>query len=406
MNPRIVPRSEHIMSRRQIREEALRVLYRLDSSGHIAYLAGGCVRDLLLHRKPKDFDVVTDAPPNRVRGLFRNCRLIGRRFRLAHIIFPGGIVEVATFRSGQPPPEAGDGAAPPPATPMLRTEDGMIVRDNVFGTPEEDALRRDFTINALFYSIRDFSIHDYVHGLPDLNRGLIRSIGDPRIRFVEDPVRMIRAIRFASAMNFAIEDRSYDAIEEFGSKIALAARSRLYEEILKLFFCGNAQRVFYYIQKTGLLRILFPPFGHWLDTPEGLAAVPRMESAFRAIDARTNDNHPVSPALLFALIFGAYHEALAAPRIAHGHNPAATLGAAVTKHLAELAPHMQIPKQVAFTVADITAIQPKLIARRPKDVARLPSRPFFDDALDYLRFAGQWNGQSPTVATWWAHHAR
>ena len=228
--PVIIPRTEHPISRKWISPNAVRVLYRLKESGHVAYLVGGGVRDLILGREPKDFDIATDASPNEVKKIFRNCRLIGRRFRLAHIHFHDEIIEVATFRSNisdepdapaapetvvapEPTaPLAGEAAAPPsPGAPaaarprpprMLKTEDGMILRDNVFGTPEQDAIRRDFTVNALFYSIADYSVIDYVSGMADLRKGLIRIIGDPVVRFTEDPVRMVRAVRFAALLGF------------------------------------------------------------------------------------------------------------------------------------------------------------------------------------------------------------
>jgi poly(A) polymerase len=264
LRPTIIPRSEHSISRKWISPNALRVLYRLKDSGKYAYLVGGGVRDLLLGREPKDFDIVTDATPGEIKKLFRNCRLIGRRFRLAHIHFHNEIIEVATFRSnsteeetrlefkaeatsaepvtGLPPTTEVPAPERPKPPRMLKTEDGMILRDNVFGTPEQDALRRDFTVNALFYNIADFSVIDYVGGMQDLRNGSIRIIGDPLVRFTEDPVRMVRAVRFAAMLGFEIEKNTSQAMLELKEKIALASSARMYEEVLKLFMLGEGEK--------------------------------------------------------------------------------------------------------------------------------------------------------------------
>src|ERR1700757_2759877 len=212
VEPRVIPRAEHSMSRRDIDPDALRVLYRLRQFNHIAYLVGGSVRDLLLSRRPKDFDIGTSAHPYQVKKLFRNCWIIGRRFRLAHVKFGSKVIEVATFRRQVQAGEevVQDGVpGPDPATPEGEL---LLHRDNTFGTPEEDAFRRDFTINALFYDIATFSIIDYVDGLDDLRAGIVRSIGDPHVRLREDPVRMIRAIALAARLDFRIEDSLLAAI--------------------------------------------------------------------------------------------------------------------------------------------------------------------------------------------------
>src|SRR5436309_9067916 len=210
--PRVIPRAEHPISRRDIDPDALKVLYRLRQFNHIAYLVGGSVRDLLLARRPKDFDIGTSAHPYQVKKLFRNCWIIGRRFRLAHVRFGQKIIEVATFRRQVEPGEevVQDGVpAPDPTTPQ---GEQLIHHDNTFGTPEEDAFRRDFTINALFYDIATFSIIDYVGGLDDVRAGIVRSIGDPSVRVLEDPVRMMRAVALASRLGFAIDPPVLGAI--------------------------------------------------------------------------------------------------------------------------------------------------------------------------------------------------
>ena len=230
ITPTVIPRSQHIISRMQISDSALKVLYRLKNAKYKAYLVGGAVRDILLGRKPKDFDVVTDAKPEQIRELFRNCRLIGRRFRLAHIQFGKEIIEVSTFRAPHHISDKSEGHA----------KDGRIIRDNVYGDIDDDVWRRDFTINALFYNIEDFSIIDYVGGIKDLETGQLRLIGDPKKRYVEDPVRMLRAIRFSSKLGLSINSGTESSIGVYSNLLENIPSARLYEEILKLFMSGHA----------------------------------------------------------------------------------------------------------------------------------------------------------------------
>src|SRR5438309_1786497 len=244
MEPIVVPRSEHSLSRRDIVPDALKVLYRLRDFGYTAYLVGGSVRDLLLGRRPKDFDIGTSAHPYQVKKLFRNCWIIGRRFRLAHVKFGTKVIEVATFRRQLAPGEeiVQDGVpAPDPATPEGAH---LIHHDNTFGTPEKDAFRRDFTINALFYDIATFSVIDYVNGLEDLRAGIVRSIGDPEVRFKEDPVRMLRAIALASRLDFTIDPPSMDAIRAHRHEISRSSPARLLEEFYKILRNGYAEKTF------------------------------------------------------------------------------------------------------------------------------------------------------------------
>jgi len=244
-----IDRSAHPISRRSIPENVLKVLYRLHRSGYRAYLCGGSVRDLLMSRTPKDFDVVTDAHPAEVRRLFRNSRIIGRRFRLVHIIFQDQVVEVATFRREPERPVPGDDA---------ETEDFLITDDNTFGSPLQDARRRDFTINALFYNIADFSVIDYVGGIDDLREGRVRVIGDPDLRFREDPVRMMRAIEFASRLGFEIEEATYQGILRHRNDILKASPPRVSEEILELLRRGWSRGAIRLMVDTALLEPLLP----------------------------------------------------------------------------------------------------------------------------------------------------
>jgi poly(A) polymerase len=279
--PVIVPRAEHPISRRDIDPDALKVLYRLQQFNYVAYLVGGSVRDLLLQRRPKDFDVGTDAHPYQIKKLFRNCWIIGRRFRLAHVRFGSKTIEVATFRrnilpgtenepatteppfeaSGEPSREAHRRSAEahtPPDRVEAPAVDMLIRHDNTFGTPEEDAFRRDFTINALFYDVATRSIIDYVGGLEDLRHRVIRSIGDPGQRFQEDPVRMLRAVAFAARLDFALDPAVVDAIRDHHALIANASPARLMEEYYKVLRSGAAEKTFRLLAKHHLLEAITP----------------------------------------------------------------------------------------------------------------------------------------------------
>src|SRR5687767_3534967 len=252
VEPTIVPRSAHTISRRDIDPDALKVLYRLHEQNYIAYLVGGSVRDLLLSRRPKDFDIGTSAHPHQVKKIFRNCWIIGRRFRLAHVKFGSKTIEAALATPADV--IAPDEALPPEpdaaSTPRRRATDRLIQRDNTYGTPEEDAFRRDFTVNALFYDIGTFSIIDYVDGLRDLDARLIRCIGDPEVRFKEDPVRMLRAVVLAARLQFTIDEPILDAIAAHPHEIAKSAPARLLEEYYKILRSGHAEEAFRQLAAT------------------------------------------------------------------------------------------------------------------------------------------------------------
>ncbi len=430
MNPRIIARSDHALSRKWISPNALRVLYRLKERGYLAYLVGGGVRDLLLGREPKDFDIATNATPGEIKKIFRNCRLIGRRFRLAHIYFHNDIIEVATFRSSAPEePAAGHlvavaeqpapAAVPapsrlpaplPPVRPrpprMLKTEDGMILRDNVFGSPEEDALRRDFTVNALFYNIADFTVIDYVGGMQDLRQGLIRIIGDPDVRFVEDPVRMVRAVRFAAMLGFEIEENTYRALLELRDKVAQASPARLYEETLKLFLQGEAGKTYDLLKKTGMLGVLFPRVNEWLDTEtEGFPHI-RIGKALEWVDAGIQAGRQVSPPLLFALMTGQYLEEKTAEFGVAGVSSLGALEQAVAAFLKEETHRVQIPRKVGLAMRDILWNQRRFEKTGGKYPLYFSKKPGFEESLDYLHFMCELTGEKKDLLDWWQKFVR
>ena len=432
--PVIIPRTEHPISRKWISPNAVRVLYRLKESGHLAYLVGGGVRDLLLGREPKDFDIATDASPNEVKKIFRNCRLIGRRFRLAHIHFHDEIIEVATFRSNitdepeapaasvavaapEPPaPAPGGGSAPvsaeatvtarPRPPRMLKTEDGMILRDNVFGTPEQDAIRRDFTVNALFYSIADYSVIDYVNGMADIRRGLIRIIGDPVVRFTEDPVRMVRAVRFAALLGFEIEERTYEALLEHKDKIALASPARMYEEVQKLFLLGEGEKTFQMLRHTGMFGVLFPHINAWLDTEvDGFPQI-WVGKALEWVDICVQTGRKVEPHILFSLMFGKYIEEKWKQLRDTGMVPLDALDKAVAEFLGEVVPRVQIPRKAALAIRDILWNQGRFEKTQGKAPLYFLRRPGFADTFEYLRFTSEFTGDRLELRAWWKDFIR
>ncbi|HEY6873380.1 MAG TPA: polynucleotide adenylyltransferase PcnB [Geobacteraceae bacterium] len=414
--PLIIPRGDHPISRKMLSPNALRVLYRLRDNGFTAYLVGGCVRDLLLGREPKDFDLVTDATPGQIKRLFRNCRLVGRRFRLAHLHFADEIVEAATFRSPVPdepeseggePSDAGGAEEVPRRPPRhLKSEEGMLLRDNVFGTPEEDALRRDFTVNALFYNIADFTIIDYAGGMEDLQKGVIRTIGEPRVRFTEDPVRMLRAVRFAAMLGFSIEPATWDAILDQSDAITMAAPPRLYEEVLKLFLLGEGEKSYQLLRQTGLFAALFPRFSAWLDRETDGFPHTRVGKALDWVDSRVQRGEHVPPQLLLALMFGQYLEEKGERFRQEGAHPQPAVDMAVAELLEEISPTVQVAGKVGWLVRHMLGYQHRFGKTPGRNPASFLRRPGFGDALDYLCCTAEITGENRELCAWWRNYLR
>jgi poly(A) polymerase len=383
-DPVIVPRADHPISRRNIDSDALRVLYRLHEHDHTAYLVGGSVRDLILGRRPKDFDIGTSAHPYQIKRLFRNCWIIGRRFRLAHIKFGQKTIEVATFRKNVPespadPPAEPDSvvvasAAPPSAEPEAAASDHAH-HDNTFGTAEEDAFRRDFTINGLFYDIGTYAVIDYVNGLADLERKLIRSIGDPRVRFVEDPVRMFRAAVLGARLGFDLDRLVLEAIAEHRGLIAKASPARLLEEYYKVLRSGAAQASFEALGRVRLLELITPELRHpsaavW----DSLARLDRYRQRFESAPPELTNTLLVGALLVPTGVLNRRpHGADADPkkeRVSFGMLPVARKDIERLRHAMQLLPRLTEPEL-------------------PPRVARsLPHRPAFDDALTWLEVFG------------------
>jgi poly(A) polymerase len=387
---RIIPRDQHTISRKDISPNALRVLYRLRDAGFTGYLVGGAVRDLLVGGHPKDFDVATDATPEQVKQLFRNCRLIGRRFRLAHVVFGREIIEVATFRAN-----IDDGSGD------REMDNGRLVRDNVFGSIEDDAVRRDFTANALYYAIEDFSVRDYVGGFEDVQARTLKLIGDPEERYREDPVRMLRAVRLAAKLNFEIEASTAEPIARLAPLLASAAPARLFEEILKLFLSGHAVASFEGLERFGLTQALLPETAAALASNRSGALRRMVLEGLRGTDRRVANDEPVSPAFLFALLlWPAYCRALMGLQAQGVHAEEAQRRAAdrVTLHQVTT---VALPRRFSLPMQEIWLLQTRFANRQRKRVMRLLSHPRFRAAYDFLvlRLAAS-NEHADDVAFW------
>ncbi len=349
------------------------MLYRLSNAGFDAYLVGGGVRDLLLGRTPKDFDVATNARPEQVRQVFRNCRLVGRRFVLAHVHFGQEIVEVATFRAAHHEADEGEGLM----------ENGRIVRDNVYGTLEQDALRRDFTVNALYYNIRDFSVVDYSTGMADLHSGILRLMGDPVNRYREDPVRMLRAVRFIAKLGFTIHSGTESPIATMGHLLEDIPPARLFDEALKLLLAGFGQRAFTLLRHYGLFRHLFP------QTEAGLVhggeyALNFLSQALQDTDQRLAQGKSAAPAFLFAALLWEPVRHLAKRLQRDGLTEHDAFQRAGDQIVTRQANHVALPRRHIIQTQEIWTLQFRLENTRGKRALRLLEHPRFRAAYDFL----------------------
>ncbi|QHM96321.1 polynucleotide adenylyltransferase PcnB [Kosakonia sacchari] len=393
----VIPREQHAISRKDISENALKVLYRLNKAGYDAYLVGGGVRDLLLGKKPKDFDVTTSATPDQVRKLFRNCRLVGRRFRLAHVMFGPEIIEVATFR-GHHDEQQTD------RTISQRGQNGMLLRDNIFGSIEEDAQRRDFTINSLYYSIADFTVRDYVGGMRDLEEGVIRLIGNPETRYREDPVRMLRAVRFAAKLNMRISEETAEPIPRLATLINDVPPARLFEESLKLLQAGYGYETYRLLREYGLFQPLFPSITRYF-TEKGDSPMERIiDQVLKNTDNRIRNDMRVNPAFLFAAMFW-YPLLENAQRITQEGGLAYydAFALAMNDVLDEACRSLAIPKRITTLIRDIWQLQLRMSRRQGKRSWKLMEHPKFRAAYDLLalRAEAENNGELQRLAKWW-----
>ena len=393
--PTVIPRPEHNISRSNISPNAVKVLYRLHNHGHQAFLVGGGVRDLLLGLEPKDFDVATDAHPEEIRKLFNNCRLIGRRFRLAHIRFGREIIEVATFRASanQVDAEEEDDRTVHDAT-------GRILRDNVYGSIDDDIWRRDFTANALYYNIADFSVWDYTGGVSDVRQRILRLIGDPVTRYREDPVRLLRAVRFAAKLDFAIADESAQPIRELAPLIQDVPAARLYEEALKLFHTGSAGRSFELLLEYDLFEQLFPETAEIIDSsPADLEFIRR---GLANTDARVLSDKPVTPMFMFAiLLWPAIRARAEDTQEQDGCTELQAIEAASSAVVQDQVGRLSIPRRFSAPMREMLTMQPKFLRRRGPRAARLLNHRRFRAAYDFLLLRAACGQESQELADWW-----
>lgn len=364
----------------------MKTLYTLKDAGYEAYVVGGGVRDLLMGLKPKDFDLATDARPEQVRALFRNCRLIGRRFVICHVRWGDEILEVTTFRG-------------PITDSHERDETGRILADNEYGTLEQDAFRRDFTVNALYYDIRDFSIVDFTGGLDDLRHRELRLIGDPEQRYREDPVRMIRAVRIANKLGFHLDERAAAPIFSLSHLLAEVPAARLFDEIIKILQSAEAVANFRWLLNLGMFAQMFPVVMPHLQQRGGKEFV---EAALESTSARMRAEQPVSPAFLYAaLLWPAVtlrYEQLMAQEGAH---PNVAIVQASEEVLAQAVLRVAIPKRFSFPMREIWQLQPRFEMRKGGRAKRLMTHPRFRAAYDFLLLRARC-GQAPQeLADWW-----
>ena len=475
--PRIISRAEHNISRSDISPNALRVLYRLKDAGYQAFLVGGCVRDLMLGRHPKDFDVATNALPDQVRALFRNCRLIGRRFRLAHVYFGREVIEVATFRAASAPAASDEPVSedeleesealneaqldeldeldeeesadeddaeldidapddtsesptpqpPPQATASAKDESvavereqlesepglagvdhervhdphGRLLRDNVYGTIDEDVWRRDFTANALYYNIADFSVWDYVGGADDVAARRLRLIGDAETRYREDPVRMLRAARFEAKLSFSIEPASAAPIARLKPLLAGVPPARLFDETQKLFLTGHGERSFEVLRQHALLAELFPTIEKYLTAHPGSAVERLLRLGLRNTDARVAADKPVTATFLFALLLYGPIVALIETLPPQRWHEISAISGACERALREASARVSIPRRIALGVREMYTLQPRLEYPRGKRVLRLLEQPRFRAGFDLLQLRSELGLASAEIARWW-----
>ncbi len=407
----VIPRAEHCISRAAISPNALKVLYRLKEAGYQGFLVGGAVRDLLLGITPKDFDVATNALPDEVRRIFRNCRLIGRRFRLAHVHFGQEIIEVATFRAAAAPEredaeddgdeEAAAAAAPGDTTHRAFDTTGRILRDNIYGTIEEDVWRRDFAANGLYYNIEDFSIWDFVDGVNDVRARRLKLIGDPETRYREDPVRMLRAVRFAAKLDFSFEESTEEPIRDLGALLDGVPPARLFDECLKLFLSGFGVKSFKLLQHYGLFDHLFPMSAAAMRLPPYAYAQQMLELGLANTDARIAADKPVTPTFLFAiLLWGAVLRELNERQA--GPSPDLTqLMQACDTVLRAQQSRVAIPRRYGVPMRELLMLQPRFSRRSGVKSLSLLQHPRFRAAYDFLLLRAQAGVADPELAQWW-----
>jgi poly(A) polymerase len=375
---RIIPRAEHSISRTAISPNALRVLYRLREAGYEAFLVGGCVRDLLIGITPKDFDIATSALPEEVKRTFRNCRLIGRRFRLAHVHFGQDVVEVATFRaSANADAERDDGE-------VVLDQSGRILRDNIYGKIGEDVWRRDFTANALYYNIADYSVWDYVGGVGDVESGTLRVIGDPVQRYQEDPVRMLRAVRFAAKLAFRLHPDSEQPLFDIGHLVETVPPARLLDEVEKLLLGGYALETFELLRHYDLFKYLFPLSDAMLDEQGADTFRTLVTHGLANSDARVDEGKPITLVFLLAVLLWGPIRRQAHDLVEQGESPVDALRIATQEIADAQQARVALPRRLTQAIGEVLSLQPRFDEPSGRRALRLLDHPRFRAAYDFM----------------------
>ena len=403
MNPTIITRDQHCISRKNISSGCLKVLYTLNDAGYQAFIVGGAVRDLLLGKQPKDFDVATDATPEQVKAEFRNARIIGRRFRIVHVIMGREIIEVSTFRAGNTESVEIQGeklARSVKHIDSAHSNSGMILRDNVYGTLEQDVMRRDFTVNALYYTVRQFVVHDYVDGVTDLDNRQLRMIGDPEQRYREDPVRILRAIRLSAKLGFNIEEQTAAQIKPLAQLLESIPAARLFDEILKMFFAGSSLQVFNSLQKYDVFKHLFPETAKELKHNE--MANKLLCLAFASTDQRINDLKSVTPAFLLAAILWPALQKIYKQNLNHKMPPMVAMHQAAQSVVSEQINHISIPKRFSIPMREIWEFQLRLPRLNRANTTITHKR--FRAAYDFVLLREQSGEDLQGLGKWWTEY--
>jgi poly(A) polymerase len=400
--PLIIPRDEHQISRKFISDGALKVIARLRAGGFQGYLVGGGVRDLLLGKHPKDFDVATDARPEQIRELFRNSRIIGRRFKIVHVRFGPEIIEVTTFRGAhaQFAADTEEEDARPDVPGSMRSESGMLLRDNVYGTIEEDAIRRDFTVNALYYTTENFAVYDYADGLKDLRAKSIRIIGDAATRYREDPVRMLRAIRFAAKLDFSIEPNTAEPIRRLAGLLRDIPAARMFDEILKLLMGGHGRATYLLLSEYGLFEVLFPASAEAIDL--GLPSANELIlEALANTDQRIADEKPVTPAFIYAALLWPALQQEVSLLATQGLSEQLALQQAIQATIDRQQRHTSIPRRFSQPMREIWELQWRLPRRDARRIQNLLDHPRLRAAYDFLLLRERVGESTSEVGQWW-----
>ena len=393
--PHVLHGNQHPIQRKQISRHAISVVERLQNAGYQAYLVGGCVRDLQLGIQPKDFDVATNATPEQVRAEFRNARIIGRRFKLVHVNFGREIIETATFRANHPQQDEEEDNQQ-----SSRNESGRILRDNVYGTLEDDAQRRDFTINALYYDPVSERILDYANGVHDIRNNLVRLIGDPVQRYQEDPVRMLRAVRFAAKLDFDIEKHSADPIPAMAHLLNGIPAARLFDEVLKLLLSGYAIYTYDLLLDYGLFAQLFPASANSLKHDHDYSDK-LIRNALENTDLRVQQGKPVTPAFLFAALLWPALPARSLRLQERGMPPIPAMQEAAHELISEQCQRIAIPKRFTLPIREIWDMQERLPRRNGKRADLLLDNPRFRAGYDFLLLRESAGEQTHGLGDWW-----